>query len=207
MVRAPRHAHSLVPRAIFFAKSRGLIARRALLGRWTAPSHRMRRQAVDEAQAVVIAGDVSPLYTVSDPRERELELGKIHNLRTAGVVLDRLVIPAGQTFSFWRQVGRPVKARGYVVGRELRAGCLIPTVGGGICQLSNALHRVALTAGCRIDERHRHSAVVNGLAFDPGTDATVYWNYVDLRFTVPRAMLLRVKVSASDLHVHLSAAV
>lgn len=205
MARAPRHAHSLVPRAIFFAKSRGLIARRALLRRWIAPSHRMRRKAVDDAQAVVIADDVSPLFTVTDPREQELEAGKIHNLRTATLALDRLSIPARQTFSFWRQVGRPVKARGYVVGRELRAGCLIPTLGGGICQLSNALHRVALMAGCRIDERHRHSAVVDGLVFDPGTDATVYWNYVDLRFTAPRAMLLQVEVTASDLHVRLLA--
>lgn len=206
MAREPRHQHGLVPRAIFFAKSRLLMLRRAALGHWIAPSVRLPKLTAGTAPTVVLADDQSPLYTVTDPRERDLELGKVHNLRMAAARLDRLMIPAGQTFSFWRQIGRPTRARGYVVGRELRQGCLVPTVAGGICQLSNALHRVALGAGCRIDERHRHSAAVDGLLLDKATDATVFWNYVDLRFTPAQAMILRVTLDATRLHVRLEAA-
>lgn len=205
MAREPRHNHSLATRAIFYGKSRGLILRRAILRRWVAPSHLLVTASPDVEPKGLIAEDSSPLYTVTDPREQELELGKVHNLRTAAARLDRLVIPAGQTFSFWRQTGRPTRARGYVVGRELRQGCLVPTIAGGICQLSNALHRTALRAGCRIDERHRHSAAVDGLAFDAETDATLFWNYVDLRFTPGQAMMLRVTLDDRHLHVRLEA--
>lgn len=203
MAREPRHNHSLASRAIFYGKSRGLMLRRAILGRWIAPSHRLHHSPLEQEGRALIAEDSSPLYTVTDPRELELELGKVHNLRTAAARLDRLNIPAGQTFSFWRQTGRPTRARGYVVGRELRQGCLVPTIGGGICQLSNALHRTALRAGCHIDERHRHSAAVDGLVFDEDTDATLFWNYVDLRFTPKQAMVLRVTLDERQLHVRL----
>lgn len=205
MAREPRHNHSLVSRAIFFAKSRGLMLRRALLGRWIAPSHQLHRAPPKRESLPLIAEDRSPLYTVTDAREQDLELGKVHNLRTAATRLDRLVIPADSTFSYWRQTGRPTRSKGYVVGRELRQGCLVPTIAGGICQLSNALHRTALLAGCRIDERHRHSAAVDGLEFDADTDATLFWNYVDLRFTARRNMLLRVTLDSSHLHVRLEA--
>lgn len=205
MAREPRHNHSLVSRAIFYGKSHGLMLRRGMLGRWVAPSDRLVHASPDAESKALIAEDSSPLYTVTDPRETELELGKVHNLRTAAARLDRLVIPAGQTFSFWRQTGRPTRARGYVVGRELRQGCLVPSIAGGICQLSNALLRTALRAGCRIDERHRHSAAVDGLAFDADTDATLFWNYVDLRFTPSQTMMLRVTLDARQLHVRLTA--
>lgn len=207
--REPRHNHRRDSRAAFFVKSRILMARRALLGRWIAPSHRLLPVKGHRAgrAAIAVAEDCSPLYTVTDPRELELELGKVHNLRVAAVRLDGLLIPAGHTFSFWRQVGRPTRARGYVVGRELRQGCLIPTIAGGICQLSNALHRVALDAGCRIVERHRHTArEVDCLRFDEATDATLFWNYLDLRFTPPRDMVLRVMLDATHLHVALEPA-
>ena len=205
MAREPRHNHSLAFRAIFYGKSRGLMLRRALLGRWIAPSHRLHQTGGATIGGAVLADDDSALFTVSDPREQELELGKVQNLRVAAARLDRLVIPAGHTFSFWRQVGRTSRTKGFVVGRELRQGCLVPTIGGGICQLSNALHRVALAAGCRIDERHRHSAAVQDLVFDDATDATLFWNYVDLRFTPSREMVLRVTLDDARLRVQLAA--
>jgi vancomycin resistance protein YoaR len=58
--------------------------------------------------------------------------------------IDGVVVPAGGVFSFWAQVGRPVARRGFAPGRELREGCLVPSVGGGLCRLSNALYQAAL---------------------------------------------------------------
>ncbi len=98
-----------------------------------------------------------------------------------------------------------MRARGYVTGRELRQGCLIPTIAGGLCQLSNSLYQAALRAGCDIVERHGHTAPVPNSPFLPGEDATVYWNYVDLRFRPRRTVRLSVRLSADQLIVRLEA--
>jgi vancomycin resistance protein VanW len=106
-------------------------------------------------------------------------------------------------FSFWRHVGRPTRARGYVEGRMLQGGSLSPAVGGGLCQLSTALYEVALQANLTILERHAHSRIVPGPnAARAGRDATVAWNYVDLRFaSLDRALRLGAVVTADDLVV------
>ena len=51
---------------------------------------------------------------------------------------------------------------------------MMPAIGGGLCQLSNALYDVALRAGCEIVERHAHSHPRAGIGRWPsGRDATV----------------------------------
>lgn len=135
----------------------------------------------------------------TDAVESSLQLGKVQNLRKACSRLHLAEVPADQTFSFWKQIGRATKSRGYAVGRELRQGCLIPTIGGGLCQLSNSLYELALQTGCEIQERHAHTAVVPGSAAAQGRDATVFWNYVDLRFAPVQDLLISVKLSADEL--------
>lgn len=147
----------------------------------------------------------SPLWTHLDTREWQLTAGKVHNLRTAARALDGLVVPAGAVFSFWAAVGRPTAWRGYVPGRELREACLIASTGGGLCQLSNALYAVALEAGATIVERHTHSRVVPGSQAELGRDATVFWNYLDLRFRMPEAFELEVRLTDDSLVVGLRA--
>jgi hypothetical protein len=151
----------------------------------------------------VVAEARSPLW--SDPRagERALQWGKVQNLRAAARRLDRTVLPAGAVFSFWRQMGRASARRGFTAGRMLQEGCLVAATGGGLCQLSNALYGAALDADCEIVERHAHSRRVPGSAAEAGRDATVAWNYVDLRFRTPREMMLRVVVERDALVVRL----
>jgi len=124
----------------------------------------------------------SPLWTAESLVENSLQFCKVQNLRKACLRLHLAEIPAGETFSFWKQIGKAKASAGYVKGRELRQGCLVPSVGGGLCQLSNSLYDLALQSGCEIIERHAHSAVVPGSAAEQGRDATIFWNYVDLRF-------------------------
>jgi len=199
-------AHSGFAHPVFWAKSRLLICGR-LLSDTVGPGRakRLPRLALAYADATALAEDICPLYTATDPRERELELGKVQNLRVAATAIDGILLDPGTVFSFWRAVGRPTRARGYVVGRELRQGCMIPTVAGGICQLTNALSRVAARAGMEIVERHRHSAAVDGLVIDAATDATVFWNYLDLRFRAPRRVRLAAALTETVLVVRLDA--
>ena len=150
---------------------------------------------------VCLSEVVTQLYTDTDPNERALQLGKVQNLRIGARAMDGVRLGAGDVFSFWAQVGRPTRARGFVEGRELRQGCLIPTVAGGLCQLSNSLYRAAREAGCDILERHGHTAPIAGSPFPPGEDATVFWNYIDLRFRHTRAYRISAVMDTDSLTV------
>lgn len=152
-----------------------------------------------------LAASQSPLYANEAASEQPLQAGKVQNLRVAARYLDGLVIPAGELFSFWAQVPRPTRRLGFVRGRELREGCVIASVGGGLCQLSNALYDVALTAGCEILERHAHSRRLPGSMAALGRDATIFWNYVDLRFRAPVDCQLEVALDRDRLTVALRA--
>ena len=149
----------------------------------------------------VISESRTPLWTESEPQERSLVAGKINNLRIAVRELDGVEVPADRVFSFWKHVGRSSRFRGYVAGRELREGCIIPNVGGGLCQLSNALYDAALDAGMDIVERHAHTQVIAGSLAEQGRDATVFWNYVDLRFRSPHPFRIEARLNENDLIV------
>ena len=149
----------------------------------------------------LIARSRTPLWSDSRAAEQRMQLGKVENLRIAARALDRTVLRTGDVFSFWKQLGRPARVRGFMPGRMLQQGCVIPATGGGLCQLSNALYDVALKARCDIVERHAHSRIVPGSAAARGQDATVAWNYVDLRFQSSQPLMLRVELSADALDV------
>jgi hypothetical protein len=199
----PQAAHAAAGRFVFWAKSRLLILRRMARDA-LAPPPRLGRAALP-AGAVPLACDEHRLYTLAEPRERALELGKVQNLRVASAAVDGLVLEPGETFSFWRAAGRPGRSKGYVIGRELRLGCMIPSVGGGICQLTNALSRVAHQAGLELVERHSHSVHPEGFFIDAETDATVFWNYVDLRFRSDRRVRIGAALTETTLVVRLDA--
>lgn len=168
---------------------------RADIRRWTPSDSRLCIHPWAEAR--------SDLRTDDTAEQRELVLGKIENLRVALRAINGVELPAGATFSFWRQVGRATSLRGYVPGRELREGCIVPAIGGGICQLSNALYQAAADAGLEIVERHAHSQVIPGSAAAIGRDATVFWNYVDLRFRSDQPCRIEVVLERTELVVRI----
>src|SRR5690242_17748679 len=186
---------------IFAAKAAGLRAKR----RVTDIAHPLPKlgREMRETLPVLLAESITPLW--SDPRQSEsgFQFGKVENLRRAAQHFDGLVIPEFGVFSFWKQLGNPSRARGFVAGRMLKEGCMVASTGGGLCQISNALFEVALKSGCPILERHAHSRAVPGSAAEFGRDATVAWNYVDLRFRAPQDLQLRVSLSATQLKAQL----
>ena len=187
----------------FWIKSRFLMCRRAVAD-LLSTSPPLRRVPFSPS-AVQLVVDEHKLYSLTNPSERELEMGKVQNLRVAAAAVNGLVIEPGETFSFWRAVGRTTRRKGYAVGRELRLGCMIPTVGGGICQLTNALSRVAHRAGMEVVERHSHTVQPEGFFIDGSTDATVFWNYLDFRFRSRVRVRIGATLSESTLIVRLDA--
>ncbi|MCH7944628.1 MAG: VanW family protein, partial [Armatimonadetes bacterium] len=158
----------------------------------------------DEAEfPLVLAESRTQLWSETEPEEQRLQLGKVHNLRLVARSIDRVVVPAGDVLSFWRQVGRPGSRKGFVPGRQIQEGCVVPAIAGGICQLSNALHDVALNAGLEVVERHSHTRSLPRSAWARGRDATVAWNYVDLRVRPAHETMVRVVLTAHELVVQL----
>ncbi|MEZ5300357.1 MAG: VanW family protein [Verrucomicrobiales bacterium] len=184
----------------FLFKATCFRGRRWLLGilRGNPPT---RRPGPVDARAPVGAESRSALYPNRLAAEFALQAGKVQNLRLAARHLHGITIPAGEVFSFWAQVPRPSTRRGFAAGRELREGCVIPSVGGGLCQLSNALYDAALKAGFEIVERHAHSRRLPGSMAEAGRDATVFWNYVDLRFRPADEVQLEVFLTRDELVV------
>lgn len=114
-----------------------------------------------------------------------LQKNKIVNLTLAASRIDGTLVRRGETFSFWRLVGRTSASRGYLPGMTIADGHLTSAVGGGLCQLSNALYWTSLHSGATILERHRHSfdCFPDSHRTVPfGAGATVFYNYVDFRF-------------------------
>jgi hypothetical protein len=189
---------------VFAGKAWGLRLQRAM--RDVADAGRPGRYAQANAlrDAPLRAESVSALWHGQES-DAALIVGKLQNLRLALRLLDGVEVPARAVFSFWKQVGRVTRGRGYVTGRELREGCLIPSIGGGLCQLSNAVYDSAARAGLEIVERHRHSRTIPGSLAEQGRDATVFWNYIDLRLRAPYAWRLEVRMDARSLRVGIRA--
>ncbi|MDQ3748517.1 MAG: VanW family protein [Acidobacteriota bacterium] len=149
----------------------------------------------------VIAESKTPLWTESQPPEQFLLAGKVHNLRLAVKKLNGVEISANEIFSFWKQIGQANRLNGYAEGRELREGCIVPSIGGGLCQLSNALYDAALKANFEIVERHAHTQIVAGSLAEQGRDATVFWNYIDLRFKSLMPFRIEARLGKDHLHI------
>jgi vancomycin resistance protein VanW len=116
----------------------------------------------------------------ADPR---LEAGKRHNVRLAATAFHGIALAPDRPLSFWRALGPATAARGFTWGMELRSGCAVPAIGGGLCLVSNALFTLAVELGWQILERHGHSMALG----DPAAlDATVAFPHVDLRIA-PRS--------------------
>ncbi|MBX3118533.1 MAG: VanW family protein [Fimbriimonadaceae bacterium] len=153
--------------------------------------------------AVALAESRTPLWSETDPAEQRLQMGKVQNLRIVCRAVHNICVPAGETFSFWKQVGYPGRGRGFVSGRQLQEGCIVPAIAGGICQLSNALHDLALQTGLEIVERHGHSRQVPNSSVAAGRDATVAWNYIDLRFKAKADFYIQAFLTADEMVVRI----
>lgn len=199
-MKQENNIHTYAQALIFRSKASLLRVRRGFLN---LSDKRIRRFpfASNLNSNPIVAESKTPLWTESAAEEQFLLAGKVHNLRIAVKKINNLEIPANEIFSFWKHLGRANKRNGYVAGRELREGCLIPSVGGGLCQLSNALYDAALKANYEIVERHAHSQIVPGSLAEQGRDATVFWNYIDLRFKSPNAFRIEASLDKDFLIV------
>lgn len=133
--------------------------------------------------------------------DMQLQINKVTNLKIAVKQLDGIIIRPGETFSFCKLVGLPTKRKGYLLGMELSFGKARAGIGGGLCQISNLIHWMAIHSPLTVTERYHHS-------FDPfpdegrvlpfGSGATVFYNYRDYQFANDTPYTFQIKLWFSD---------
>lgn len=127
---------------------------------------------------------VSPLINKNSGYDIRYQHNKVHNLKLAAKTLNLVLIRPGEVFSFWHLVRHADKEEPFKNGLYLLDDQIIPSYGGGLCQLSNLLFWIFLHTPLEILERSGHG-VQNfptiAEAFPYGTDATVNEGWIDLK--------------------------
>ena len=129
--------------------------RRRLL--WMSPPLHWAKQRQTERLPYMLISHATPLYRHLRGEDQELQENKVANLRLAVARLDGIVLYPGETFSYWRLIGKPTRRKGYRDGMVLFLGRIGSDVGGGLCQLSNLIFWMTLHTPLTVVERYRHS--------------------------------------------------
>lgn len=163
----------------------------------------------DERLPVVVYSHSNDMIKRGPSIDEQLQINKAHNIRLACSRINGLVLMPGESFSFWRCVGKTSRKNGFAEGRVIEGGRLVAGVGGGLCNLANTLHLLAMHSPLTITELHHHS---DALAPDPGGVRTPYsagtsvnYNFLDLRFvnTTQQPVQLCTWCEGDTLHAQL----
>lgn len=102
------------------------------------------------------------------------------NLRLACEAINGVILYPGDEFSYNDTLGERTTERGYKTGIAYVGGESVPSIGGGICQVSSTLYYCALQADLEIIERENHCYAPGYVPL--GMDATVSWGSLNFRF-------------------------
>ncbi|MEH0111228.1 VanW family protein [Tersicoccus sp. MR15.9] len=134
--------------------------------------------------------------------DTHLQDGKAVSLGLTWPLVDGILIRPGETFSFWRLVGRPTEGRGYRPGVVISGDRADVGIGGGMCQFTNLLHWMTLHSPLTIVEHHHHG----GLDLFPdfrrqipfGTGTSIIWNFLDYRVHNPTDQVFQFRVRTDE---------
>jgi len=125
---------------------------------------------------------------------------RIHNIKIGTSKFNGILIGPNEEFSFNKILGEVGPAQGYLPELVIKNNKTVPEYGGGICQVSTTMFRVAVNSGMEILERRPHAFPVR--YYNPqGFDATVYLPSPDLRFknNTPGYILIQSKIEGTKL--------
>ena len=113
------------------------------------------------------------------------QYNKAENIAIASSKINGIIIRPGESFSFWKTIGKITTKKGYKDGRIIKNNKLVAGVGGGLCNLGNTLHLLILHSPLKVTEFHNHSDALapdegKRVPFSAGT--SVGYNYIDYRF-------------------------
>jgi len=117
---------------------------------------------------------------------RDSHNNRIKNIANAVKRLNGVLIQSDEEFSTNKYAGPYTLENGYLPEAVIKGNEIKDEVGGGMCQIGTTMFRMAMNSGFDVTERRNHSLVVsyysdpvNG---NPGTDASLYEPFLDLKF-------------------------
>lgn len=132
------------------------------------------RHTREELEAVTdLLGSYSTNYSSSSSN-------RIANIANGASLIDETVVYPGETFSFLEHVVPFTAANGYYQATGYSGGKVVPSTGGGICQVSSTMYNAVLRAELEVVERANHGLTVGYVPL--GADATVAEGSVDFKF-------------------------
>lgn len=106
---------------------------------------------------------------------------RITNIKITCSRISDTVVKSNDEFSFCEVVGQPSSSDGYKEAHAFVDGKLVNAIGGGNCQVSTTIYNAAKKIdGVKVTERHEHGKEVGYI--EKGKDATVAYDYLDLKF-------------------------
>lgn len=133
--------------------------------------------------------------------EMQLQVNKKASLTIAASCIDGVIVEPGQTFSFWRLVGKPTSRRGFKMGLILKNGTIQQGIGGGLCQMTNMIYWMTIHTELLITERWRHGFDVfpdAGRTQPFASGATCSHNYIDLQIFNPTQSTYQLRIWPRD---------
>lgn len=143
----------------------------------------------------------TPLLRQLKDVDMYLQYNKIINLKIAIKEVNDVIVKPGETFSYWKLIGKPTKRKGYKEGIILFNGTVKAGIGGGLCQLSNLIYWMTIHTPLTIIERYRHSYDVfpdSNRTLPFGSGATCVYNYRDLMIRNDTKAPVQLKIWIND---------
>jgi vancomycin resistance protein YoaR len=121
---------------------------------------------------------------------------RIVNVHLMADILNGYRIGPGATFSFNQAVGPRTADRGFLEGQAIENGLLVPSIGGGVCQVATTVFDASLQGGYPTAYRQNHSFYIDH--YPTGLDATVADGGPDFSFVNDTKHTIVVQTSYTD---------
>ena len=133
----------------------------------------------------IVKGHSSILIRKLNGVDIKLQENKVTNIELACKKINGIIIHPGETFSYWRTLGKATKKGGYKKGLVIGKNGFGADYGGGLCQMANMIHWLILNSPLKVTELHHHTDALfpderRRVPF--GTGTSVCYNNVDYRF-------------------------
>ena len=161
-------------------------------------SEKIAKEKSEDLLPSIVKSHTSILVRRLEGVDIRLQENKVTNIALAAEKINGIIIKPGETFSFWKTVGKTTEKEGYIEGLVIkRGGKLGKDIGGGLCQMANMIHWLVLNSPLEVTELHHHSDALfpderRRVPF--GTGTSVLNNYVDYRFKNTTDMAVQIAV-------------
>ena len=159
---------------------------------------------VNESQPELSAANAKEQYKTLSTFTTETTANEKRNtnVKLAARAINGTIVRPGEEFSFNKVVGQRTAEKGYQEAAAYSGGEVVQEPGGGVCQVSSTMYRVAFQSGMQITFRRSHTFEPNYVT--PGQDAAISWDIPDFRFINTSSSAIGIKASYSNQTVTVS---